>query len=183
LRVRLIFLESISDISFTQAYISFIILLHIYTSTMKNKTLLISLFIIFPLTSLAQTPEKIIEKFFIQYDSLGTEAAINELYSHNKWISSTSDGVINLKSRLATFNEELIGKYYGYEKIVDRKLNDRFQLSSFMVKYERQPLRFTFQFYKPNDNWILYSFKFDDSIDDEIEQSAEIQMLNSIYNN
>ena len=47
-----------------------------------------------------------------------------------------------------------------------------------MVKYDRQPMRFTFKLYKPNDKWILFSFKIDVDLDDELEQAAKLYYLN-----
>jgi hypothetical protein len=46
-----------------------------------------------------------------------------------------------------------------------------------MIKYDRQPIRFIFKLNKPNDKWILFSLKIDDSLDDEIEQAAKIYNL------
>ena len=45
------------------------------------------------------------------------------------------------------------------------------------MKYDRQPFRYIFEFYKPNEKWMLYSFKIDSEIDSEIEQSAKIYNL------
>ena len=47
-------------------------------------------------------------------------------------------------------------------------------LKSYLVKYDRQPIRFTFQFYKPNKEWRIHSFKYDGNIDDEIEEAAKL---------
>jgi hypothetical protein len=51
-------------------------------------------------------------------------------------------------------------------------------LYSYLVKYDRQPLRFIFKFYKPNDKWVLYSYALDDSLDDEIQEAAKLYYLN-----
>ncbi len=51
-------------------------------------------------------------------------------------------------------------------------------LYSYLVKYDRQPLRFIFKFYKLNDKWVLYSYALDDSLDDEIQEAAKLYYLN-----
>jgi hypothetical protein len=34
--------------------------------------------------------------------------------------------------------------------------------------FERQPVRLEFVFYRPKDKWIIYSYSFDDNIDEEL---------------
>ncbi|MCE7992437.1 MAG: hypothetical protein HEP71_10665 [Roseivirga sp.] len=125
----------------------------------------------------AQTPDELVKTFFSEYRSEGAAIALKKLYETNNWISRNQDGINKLIGQLASYNEELIGEYYGYEAITKKSLGESYVLMSYLVKFDRQPLRFTFQFYKPKDQWVLYSFKFDDSFDDELERAAEIYML------
>ena len=103
---------------------------------------------------------------------------MDNLYKNNKWINRATDAITNLKQQLEALNEDYVGKYYGYELITEKKLSDSFILMSYLVKYDRQPIRFTFQFYKPNNEWITFSFKYDGNIDEEIEESAKVYYLN-----
>ena len=85
---------------------------------------------------------------------------------------------MKLKNQMEGLTEDFIGKYYGFELIAEKKITDSYILLSYLVKYDRQPLRFTFQYYKPNDEWRLYSFEYDGNLDAELEESAKIYFLN-----
>lgn len=121
-----------------------------------------------------EQPQEIIEKFFKTYESTGPSNAIDEIYETNPWRNKIQDAIDNIKTQLESFDVDLVGKYYGYEKLATKKLGDSFELDSYFIKFDRQFLRLTFEFYKPNKEWRLYSFKFDDSFDQEIEEAARL---------
>ncbi len=138
----------------------------------------ILIFIIFSTTSFGQNqPKEIVSKFFTEYQNIGVSKALDNLYSNNKWMNRATDAITQLKKQLEALNEDYVGKYYGYELIIEKRLSDSFILMSYLVKFDRQPLRFTFQFYKPDNEWRTHSFKFDGNIDEEIEQSAKVYYL------
>ncbi len=122
-------------------------------------------------------PEQIIKKFFITY-SANTNKAIDDLYATNPWANRFKDAVENIKKEINSYTLDYVGKYYGYESITKKQFSESFILYSYMVKYDRQPMRFTFELYKPNDKWTVYSFKIDTEMDDEIEQAAKLYYLN-----
>lgn len=115
--------------------------------------------------------------FFITYQKDGASKALDNLYSNNKWMSRATDAVANLKQQLGTLNEDYVGKYYGYELIVEKQLSDSFVFMSYLVKFDRQPIRFTFQFYKPDNKWRTHSIKYDGNVETEIEESAKVYYL------
>ncbi|WP_143102442.1 hypothetical protein [Lutibacter maritimus] len=123
------------------------------------------------------TPESIIEKFFDNYKNKGAELAVEEMYATNPWTIRVKDAINNIKTQLARFDNDLVGEYYGYEFLTKKQIGDSFILYSYFLKFDRQFLRLTFQFYKPNNEWRLNSFKFDDSFDEELEESAKIYYL------
>ncbi|WP_053970422.1 hypothetical protein [Mangrovimonas sp. ST2L15] len=123
------------------------------------------------------TPEGIVSKFFTEYQNDGASKALDNLYSNNKWMNRATDAITKLKQQLETLNEDYVGKFYGYELIVEKRLSDSFILMSYLVKYDRQPIRFTFQFYKPDNKWRTHSFRYDGNIDEEIEESAKVYYL------
>lgn len=119
-------------------------------------------------------PDRIVESFFKEYEKEGSTKALNTLYESNKWIDPNGSALISLKEQMETLTEDFIGKFRGYELIVEKKLADSYILRSYLVKYDRQPIRFTFQFYRPDKEWMLFSFKYDGNIDDEIEEAAKL---------
>jgi len=126
-----------------------------------------------------QEPQELIDQFFTSYEA-DAGKAVRELYKTNPWTERAKDDVDNIVNIVNGFNEESLGAYFGNELIITKKYSESFILYSYMVKYDRQPLRFLFKFYKPNDKWMLYSFSLDDEIDAEIEEAAKLYNLNLI---
>lgn len=142
------------------------------------RQILIATLILIPtFYTIAQTPDELVKTFFAEYKEKGVDESLDNLYATNPWIRENNEAVKNLKTQLNAMNEGLVGKQRGHEPIARKTLGDSFILMSYLMKFDRQPIRFTFQFYKPLDKWMLYSFKFDDSFDNELEESSKIQML------
>jgi len=146
---------------------------------MKYTKLLLTLILvsIYTFKSNAQNGQDIIDQFFTNFETKGASIAVDELYKTNPWTTRIQDAINNVKTQLERYDENLVGKYYGYEHIVTKKLANSYVLHSYFVKFDRQPIRFTFQFYKPAEEWRLYSFQFDDNYDDEIEEAAKMYYL------
>ena len=145
--------------------------------TLKNFLRSVTVFVLISISysGMAQDgPNKLVEAFFEDYQKIGPSKALDNLYSTNKWMNRATDAISNLKNKLEGLNEDYVGKYYGYELMVEKKLAESYILQSYLVKFDRQPIRYTFQFYKPNDEWLIYSFQFDGNIDDEIEEAAKL---------
>lgn len=147
---------------------------------MNKKINLITLtIVVFLSTSILKaqaTTEEITSEFFKTYEKSPMEA-VGYVFGTNKWmVDRNKDGIANVKSQLTNFLG-LVGDYYGYEKITEKSIGESYKLVSYMIKYDRQPLRFTFVFYKPKDKWQVQNFKFDDSLDEELEESAKIYRL------
>lgn len=148
------------------------------TINLKSTSILIVALFFFNIMGNAQsTPIEIVETFFKDYVKSGSSIALDNLYSTNKWMTRSADAIVNLKSQMQGLNDDYVGKYYGYELIVEKRLTESFVLLSYLVKYDRQPLRFTFQFYKPNDTWMIFSFQYDGNMDEEIEEAAKLYYL------
>lgn len=119
--------------------------------------------------------EPLIQKFFKQFEGGKVNEAIDELYSTNKWIDQQRDMVQNIKTQFAGV-VPLVGQYRGRELIGTATIGGRLVHVTYLMLYDRQPLRFEFQFYKPKDAWIIYSFSFDTKLSDEIEAAARAEV-------
>ncbi len=121
-----------------------------------------------------QSPNEIVDQFFEEFENKGSSVALDNLYKPNKWIARNADAISQLKSQIEGLNEDYVGKYYGYEFLLEKQLADSYILMSYLVKYDRQPIRFTFQFYKPNKEWVIQSFIFDGDMDEEVKEAAKL---------
>ncbi len=142
-----------------------------------KKPFLASILILFSIITYAQSnQEEILNKFFKEY-AKNPSKAVDEIYLTNPWNSRIRDGIETMKQEVNKYTLDYVGKYYGYELITKKKLSESFILYSYMVKYDRQPMRFVFMLYKPLDKWALYSFTIDADIDEELDQAAKIYYL------
>ncbi|WGF93886.1 hypothetical protein [Aequorivita marisscotiae] len=144
---------------------------------MMKKSLIILVLVASQFMVAQNSPKEMAATFFVNYQNEGASIAIDKLYSSNKWMEQATEAITNLKNKLEGLNENYVGQYYGYELIGEKKLAESYVLLSYLVKFDRQPIRYTFQFYKPDQTWILYSFKFDSDIDKEIEEAAKLMYL------
>ena len=143
-----------------------------------NKSILLFIFIFSTSLAIGQNKsEDIINNFFKEYSKSPTKA-VDEMYATNPWTSRIRDGIEEIKNEVSKYTIDYVGKYYGNELIVKKQFSESFILYSYLVKYDRQPMRFIFKLYKPNDKWTLYEFSIDSSIDEEIEQAAKLYNLN-----
>lgn len=100
--------------------------------------------------------------------------AYDELFSDNAYISKSDleTTKIKLKDYLAGS-----GAYYGHELIATKKAGNSYILKSFLIKYDRQPIRFTFILYKPVDKWKIQNFSYDANLSDELDSAAKLDRL------
>jgi len=151
-----------------------------------NKILLVALMSGCFFFAKAQTPAKptdatavapkgamsLVDSFFKKYKEDGTAAAIDYLFGTNKLFDNNA-GVGVLKIKLDSLRQT-IGLYTGKDLITQKNAGTGLYLYSYLVKHENSPLRFTFIFYKPKNDWVLYRFKYDDQLDIELIDAAKI---------
>jgi hypothetical protein len=141
------------------------------------KQSLIAILMLWSLNLSAQdTPQKIADQFFSVYQMKGANDAIDYIFSTNKWMNESKDQIENVKFKLNS-TLKLIGKYEGYDLIVKKTVGDHLLVYTFLVRYDRQPLRFTMMFYNPSTEWRLYNFSYDDSLDEELQEAAKAYRL------
>lgn len=114
----------------------------------------------------------LVNTFFKKYKDEGTSAAVDYIFGTNKYFTNSA-GISQLKAKLDSLRQG-IGNYLGKDLIVQKNASNSLVFYSYLVKHEIQPIRFTFMFYKPQNEWVLYRFKYDDQMDAELEDAGKI---------
>lgn len=143
------------------------------------KKLLLICLIFCSLASLAQTqadPQKIIDEFFKLYKDKSSDAALDYLFGTNRWVSDSKDQIENIKFKVSSTVKQ-VGEYHGYNLITKKTIGDHLYLYTYIIRYDRQPVRFTLLFYKPNNQWRLHNFSYDDTLDEELSEASKVYRL------
>jgi hypothetical protein len=143
---------------------------------MKLSVFLIATLLSF--NSLASDYQSEIDDFFKLYQSGKVNEAVDSIYKTNKYVSSIPDQVKNVKTQLNAL-EGLVGEINNVGKIDTYFVGDNFVHVTYLVTYDRQPLRYEFQFFKVKQGWRVYSFSFDDALTNEITSLAREAALSS----
>ena len=101
--------------------------------------------------------QKEVDKFFELFESGKIAEAVDSIYSTNKWIQQKSDDIHNVKTQLQNL-QSLVGDYHGKVKLGEEDIEDRLAHITYLTLFERQPVRLEFVFYRPQDEWLIYSF-------------------------
>ena len=133
-------------------------------------------FLLNNISTVAQTKseeETLTTEFFKTFKTDPVKAYDN-LFADNKWISKSDleTTKIKLKDYFA-----ILGDFYGYEPITIKKAGESYILKSYLVKYDRQPIRITFILYKPVDKWKIQNFSYDTNLGDELDAAAKLDRL------
>lgn len=141
-----------------------------------KKLILIGL-VLCSITSLAQDdPQKIIDRFFNLYTTKSPNDAIDYIFATNKWMADSKDQIENVKFKL-NGTLKLLGDYAGHNLVAKKTVEEHLALYTYMVRYDRQPLRFSLLFYRPSSEWRLLNFSYDDSLDEELQEAAKAYRL------
>lgn len=145
---------------------------------MKNLLFSITL-LLFACSSDAQsvsnsTPEQMNSEFFGLYKSKGANASIKYLFSTNKWIFEIDTQ--NVISKLTELTSAL-GNYTGHDFITKKSVGPNFVLYTFLVKYDRQPIRFNLTYYKADTKWQLQFFEYDPDLQTGLREAASTYRL------
>jgi hypothetical protein len=141
---------------------------------MKTGILLLLLFVTG--TAMAQKSDdgqEIIDKFFDLYKTRGYEYAVRYSWATNRWIPAGGEAVDNV---VITLSKKLagMGDFIGQELLKNRQVSSRFRVVSYLVYYERDPVRYTFSLYKNSQGWEVSNFQFDSDFEDEAEASLKL---------
>lgn len=127
-----------------------------------------------------QTTTKEISNHFFQIYSKDPMAAIDYAFSTNKWFDRKLDAQTTLKNKLKTLID-VCGDYNGYEKLTEKKAGTSSIITSFIMKYNREPVRLVIFFYKPKDIWQVNNIAFDEDIDEDLKEAAKAYRLKENY--
>jgi hypothetical protein len=116
-----------------------------------------------------------IEVFFDKYKLEGSSKAIDYIFRTNNLVTSP-DQLDNLKNKLDS-TRKFIGDYKGNVLITEKNASSDLILLTYLVKHEKQPIRFSFIFYRPEKDWVLFKFQYDDQVISELEDSGKIYFI------
>jgi hypothetical protein len=145
---------------------------------MRKLLLLLCPILFFTSITIAQaqeTPADISKKFFEVYASKPMDA-IDYIFSGMKLNKQVSDDITAIKKNLKVTIDQG-GAYNGYELITEKSVGGSLKLISYMARYDKQPVRFIFIYYKPKDTWKIYTFQFNTNLDDELTNAASVDLL------
>lgn len=141
-----------------------------------KKIILIGLFFCSVNARAQDDPQKIIDQFFNLHEKKSPNEAVDYLFSTNKWMNDSKDQIDNVKFKL-NGTLKLIGGYAGHNLISKKTAGDHLALYTYIIRYDRQPLRFSLLFYKPSNEWRLFNFSYDDSLDEELTEASKAYRL------
>ena len=118
------------------------------------------------------SPEDIINKFFDLYKKDGSDKALDYIFSTNKYAGDSQEAIKTLKENLHK-TATIDGAFWGYDLLSRKSAGQNFVMFTFLVIHDRDPLTFRILFYKPFDKWQVQNFKFDDKMDDELEEASK----------
>lgn len=107
------------------------------------------------------------DRFFDMYERDNPRAAMQFAFGTNPYFSNNDDGVINLLNQLSGILE-VVDSYTGHEKVAEQAVGSRLVHRTYLVYYDRQPLRFKFEFYKPKSQWVFHNVMFDVNYEEEL---------------
>lgn len=123
--------------------------------------------LLFSVSMQSQEGKELLDKFFVQYEAEGSNVALDSLFATNRWFAAKEDVVANVKAQLAG-SVSLMGQYFGFELMEAKMASDCLVKYTYILKYERQPLRFVFTLYKSRDRWQMLNFVYSDSFNDDV---------------
>jgi hypothetical protein len=123
-------------------------------------------------TSAQQSPEDIAKIFFEKYKVGNVDSALDYLFGTNKYSSAAKEQTENLKLKLKQSYASR-GSYFDNELLARKTAGSSVVMLTYVVKHDREPLIFRFMFYKPQNTWVINDFKYNSSLDEELEEASK----------
>lgn len=114
-----------------------------------------------------------IEGFLKKLQTGDADEALQSLLRQNPNIDIQDSSVIQLRKSFIEINQ-FSGRLVDAKMITSRVLSGRVAIFSYLASFEKRFYRFLFLYYNNGANVRIYKFKFDDSIDLELEESLRL---------
>jgi hypothetical protein len=125
----------------------------------------------------AEDYEQVIGKFFSILGEGKTTEATDYLFSSNPWMGKAGvDQIQNVKTQISSL-PKLMGTLRSKEKIIEEKVGDNYIYLVYLGLYDRQPIRFKFNFYRPDGKWRFQNFSFDTNVAEDVEKQADQKLI------
>lgn len=113
----------------------------------------------------------ITDKFFKIFKEQPLQA-MDYAFATNPYLLADTLAIVTLKNKYSKATN-VTGAYQGFEKIIEKSIGKSFKICSFLVRYDRFPLRFTFVLYRAKETWRVNQLYYDSSLLSELEASAK----------
>ncbi len=112
-----------------------------------------------------QIPDEINNMFFKILEDKSPEKAFNYLYDDNRALEHNKDIINANKTGFINLTKQF-GDYFGFEQLNKEETGKSIAKYTFLLKYEKSPVKVAFTYYKPNDKWkvleVFYSVQVED---------------------
>ena len=124
-----------------------------------------------PPAVVAETPEKMVNRFFGHLQKKDVETAYEQLTRNTK-IAERADDVKTLKAKTREALS-VFGAMGGYEVVSTKMVGERMVRYTVVSLGKEFPLRGRFYFYKPADAWKLIDMRVDDRLAAMFDETDE----------
>ena len=119
--------------------------------------------------------EPIVTAFFAQLQAGESDTAVNTLFASSPWSGEMTRDLQQVKDQLRLVGSNA-GRLVGYYPIAEANVAGRYVRVEYMGAYERQSFRFSFTFYKPEEQWYVDKFGFQYDLDDYLSQRTQLEI-------
>lgn len=145
---------------------------------MKTRIILLTIVMLSALALPAQpaegpAPKDFIEVFFKNLKEHSFKRSLEVFFKDTPYVQPSD--YRELVGKYAEI-ELQIGKFNGYELLVRKDVGTRYVIAYYVALYDRQPIVFKFQFYRPAAAWRAQQIEFGTDLDEWLEKSIEAEI-------
>lgn len=120
--------------------------------------------------------EPIVDAFFKKLQEGKPDEAVKNFFRRNHWMTDEADKLEELATQFADVVKTL-GTYHGHQRLAKKVVAGHIAQVTYLGLYARQPIRLSFQLYKPKDAWRGQSFRFDATFIKELFAPTSVETL------